>query len=136
MVTIRFAILLIPTLGLLALAGLAGESLAPILGGALKLGGIVLLPILGIVVLRRSRGYQSPRSEIRTRITGARLADGIGELMVEARHSSDVSLLRLPHGSRIRTVEANRLYAVTFQSGSRSKVEEIARVNGYQKKVG
>lgn len=143
--SIRIVILLIPLLGIAALLAGIWDSMPPasreifeLISGRAFVIAFVLAVILSawgkIARALRSRKASSFTHPV---VTGARLGDGIGELTVAAGNSSDVrSKLILPRGSNIITIRANHLYRVEFDSPSVSKVESVARKNGYIGEVG
>ena len=64
------------------------------------------------------RGDRSHHSTYRKpRVTGARVAHGVGQLEVESSHSMHVAReMNLPGGSSITIVERNQRYLVTFDT--------------------
>lgn len=137
---LRFLILLIPLLGIAALLGIVWDGIPPEARGFVssfifKAAGLGSLGVFGLLIVSQVR-RNVKRGPLKTKIIGARVGDGIGELTVEASHSSQVSRLSLPAGARIVTVTPNRLYKVELSSSRRSVVEAIARENGYKGVLG
>jgi|SRR5690349_9325006 len=91
-----------------------------------------------ILQAMRRRISERPKKKIkRVRVKGAQATgDGFGSVLVEADHSSKVSALSLPLGSRIKSIDRNALYLVSFPipagRNPTSYVYEVARALGYK----
>lgn len=142
--TILKMILSIVLLGLAALAGYIFDALGlsvlqVITSRAFGICAAIVFVLWVALKIRRAFSRSMPREEAgRVKIIGARMADGVGELTIEAKRSQDAldALSIRPHGSWIVTIKQNELYRFDFPARSRKQVEQVARDNGYLGEVG